>query len=333
MKLPSYTVEGLRELVFKDTYKNLPEYLEGFQYTIAVLQDAEALERIAFEFWPRTTRPRASATSRCGSRRSSRCATASTMSDVVNAVDRGLRRAATEFNAQARDRDRRGAAVRGRHDPLRDALLRRPAGRRASAGFFDAMPEADRVRDLLHRQRRGGARRGPASRRGAARGRHRPRGPGERATRPGDHSTPTRWRTRPSSARPSTRARTTARSRSSRPSATCTPTASATAPGSSTRRRSRPSIPQQEGLRGDRWSEFVADKRITIEVCLTSNQQTVPELAADLSQAPLRGDAQAPALHHVLHGQPPGLEHHGVAARSRARSRPSTSPPARSATS
>ena len=33
-------------------------------------------------------------------------------------------------------------------------------------------------------------------------------------------------------------------------------------------------------------SEFVADKRITIEVCLTSNQQTVPELADDLRKHP-----------------------------------------------
>jgi adenosine deaminase len=33
-------------------------------------------------------------------------------------------------------------------------------------------------------------------------------------------------------------------------------------------------------------SEFIADKRITIEVCLTSNQQTVPELAADLQAHP-----------------------------------------------
>ncbi len=36
----------------------------------------------------------------------------------------------------------------------------------------------------------------------------------------------------------------------------------------------------------DRLSEFIADKRITIEVCLTSNQQTVPELAADLRKHP-----------------------------------------------
>jgi adenosine deaminase len=36
----------------------------------------------------------------------------------------------------------------------------------------------------------------------------------------------------------------------------------------------------------ERLSEFIADKRITIEVCLTSNQQTVPELAADLRNHP-----------------------------------------------
>ena len=33
-------------------------------------------------------------------------------------------------------------------------------------------------------------------------------------------------------------------------------------------------------------SEHIADKRITIEVCLTSNQQTVPELADDLRRHP-----------------------------------------------
>lgn len=49
VKLPSYTEDGLRRLVFKDTYANLPEYLKGFAYTCAVMQDAESLERIAYE--------------------------------------------------------------------------------------------------------------------------------------------------------------------------------------------------------------------------------------------------------------------------------------------
>ena len=43
--LPSNTEEGLRELVFKEQYEDLPDYLNGFAYTCAVLTDAEALER------------------------------------------------------------------------------------------------------------------------------------------------------------------------------------------------------------------------------------------------------------------------------------------------
>jgi adenosine deaminase len=48
-KLPSYTEAGLRKLVFKDAYKDLPEYLHGFMYTCAVLLDLENLERVAKE--------------------------------------------------------------------------------------------------------------------------------------------------------------------------------------------------------------------------------------------------------------------------------------------
>lgn len=47
--LPSDTVEGLNALVFKPAYADLAEYLTGFAYTTAVLQDPEALERAAWE--------------------------------------------------------------------------------------------------------------------------------------------------------------------------------------------------------------------------------------------------------------------------------------------
>lgn len=47
--LPSFDEAGLRETVFKSKYANLPEYLKGFQYTCAVLQSAENLERVACE--------------------------------------------------------------------------------------------------------------------------------------------------------------------------------------------------------------------------------------------------------------------------------------------
>ncbi|NIR52331.1 adenosine deaminase family protein [candidate division KSB1 bacterium] len=49
VKLPSYTVEGLHELVFKDKYQNLEEYLRTFGYTCAVMQRPEHLERISYE--------------------------------------------------------------------------------------------------------------------------------------------------------------------------------------------------------------------------------------------------------------------------------------------
>ena len=47
--LPSNSESGLEQLVFKRAYRNLPEYLKGFEYTVACLSDSEALERAAFE--------------------------------------------------------------------------------------------------------------------------------------------------------------------------------------------------------------------------------------------------------------------------------------------
>ena len=47
--LPSYTEEGLKEQVFKQSYGSLVEYLAGFSYTTAILQDQESLERSAYE--------------------------------------------------------------------------------------------------------------------------------------------------------------------------------------------------------------------------------------------------------------------------------------------
>lgn len=49
IKMPSYTEEGLRELVFKSSYANLGEYLHGFQYTCAVLRNLENIERVCYE--------------------------------------------------------------------------------------------------------------------------------------------------------------------------------------------------------------------------------------------------------------------------------------------
>jgi len=48
-ELPSFTEEGLKEMVFKDDYADLGEYLHGFKYTCAILREKEALERVSYE--------------------------------------------------------------------------------------------------------------------------------------------------------------------------------------------------------------------------------------------------------------------------------------------
>ena len=47
--LPSYSEDGLRELVFKDRYDSLGDYLTGFAYSCAVMQSEVALERCGYE--------------------------------------------------------------------------------------------------------------------------------------------------------------------------------------------------------------------------------------------------------------------------------------------
>lgn len=49
VELPSFEASGLKELVFKDVYSNLGEYLNGFQYTCNVLRSLENIERTSYE--------------------------------------------------------------------------------------------------------------------------------------------------------------------------------------------------------------------------------------------------------------------------------------------
>ncbi len=97
IELPSFEEAGLRELVFKDSYADLNDYLSGFQWTTAVLQDAEALERVAFELaqdnWNEGVRyievrfaPQLNMHDRMS------------FEEVMEAVDRGLRRARDQIN-------------------------------------------------------------------------------------------------------------------------------------------------------------------------------------------------------------------------------------------
>jgi adenosine deaminase len=102
ISLPSFTEEGLNKLVFKKHYKNLEEYLCGFSFTVAALQTLENLERVAYElakdsfsdgvryievrFAPQL-----------------HAAHATEICSVVQAVNRGLERAKKRLNANNPD--------------------------------------------------------------------------------------------------------------------------------------------------------------------------------------------------------------------------------------
>ncbi len=115
VELPSYTEAGLRETVYKERYTSLGDYLKGFRYTVAVMQTAEALERIAAElaednqaegvrylevrFAPQLhVRPGLDAI------------------QVLAAVDRGLRRARDAYN-------RRPAITAGTEPPFEYGII------------------------------------------------------------------------------------------------------------------------------------------------------------------------------------------------------------------
>jgi len=115
VELPSRTEEGLRSQVFKPAYANLNEYLQGFRYTVAVLQSAEALERAAYELaedcWNEGVcylevrfAPQLHVHERLP------------LDEVVHAVARGIARAELEFNRDPRVRA-------GEFPPFRGAIL------------------------------------------------------------------------------------------------------------------------------------------------------------------------------------------------------------------
>jgi adenosine deaminase len=97
IELPSFTEEGLNQMIFKSSYANLVEYLSGFTWTLKVLQDKEGLERSAFELamdnWAEGVRylevrfaPQL------------HMSPALSLEEVVHSVDTGLRRAREEIN-------------------------------------------------------------------------------------------------------------------------------------------------------------------------------------------------------------------------------------------
>ena len=281
-------------LVFRERYRHLGEYLEGFRYTVAVLSDAEALERVAYELCEDNfaegvryleVRFAPQLHVRAGLRGAATWCARSTA---------GLRRATDDAQSQRRRlrraRSRRSArgsscarcASSRRSSPRATAATSTPLPARPSEEVYAAASLVARARGRAPQARRRAsssastspgrstgypAERPPRRLPGRARGlprQDRARGRGLRpgVHLPGDHRLPRRpHRPRHLALR-------------------------------------RDASPRRRGHRGpdryvDELAQYIADKRITIEVCLTSNQQTVPELAADLKLHPFGADAGA----------------------------------------
>jgi adenosine deaminase len=282
--LPSETEEGLKELVFRPHYRNLTEYLEGFRYTVAVLCDPEALERTAFELcedaWNEGVcylEPRFAPQLHVRD--------GFEMADVVRAVDRGLRKAKAQFNAGE------AVAVKGAPPFAAGMILcaLRYFDPQFSAGyrrFFDALPEAplEEVYAAASLQ----------VARAAARLRHEEGllvagvdlAGREKDYPAGDH------RVAYQVAHEAFLGKTVHAGEDYGPESIFQAIGDCHADrvGHGTwlfdHTKIRDARIANPKAYVERLAQYIADKRITIEVCLTSNQQTVPELAGDLRRHP-----------------------------------------------
>lgn len=282
VSLPSQTEEGLCELVFKPTYKNLPEYLEGFLYTTAVMCDAEAIERVAYEFCLDNQQEGVRYVEvRYAPQLHVRPGLE--MSDVVNAVDRGLRRGAKEFNARPEVTSGREPAF---HAGMILCAMRYFEGAWSPGfkRFFDAMPEANRYEVYQHASVE------------VARAAARLRDEGclvvaidlagqEKGYPADDH------RRAYQIAHDAFLGKTVHAGEDYGPESIFQAITDLHADriGHGTwlfrEDKIQSRIPDKRAY-VESLAQFVADKRVTIEVCLTSNQQTMPEISGDLSKHP-----------------------------------------------
>ncbi|MBT3340442.1 MAG: adenosine deaminase family protein [Planctomycetes bacterium] len=115
VKLPAYSEAGLYKKVFKDQYTDLNDYLTGFAYTCAVLRDAESLERAAFELCVDCQNENVLyAEIRFAPQLHTHAGFE--ILDVLKAVTKGLRRAEKKYNARA-------AVKKGLEPPFRAGIL------------------------------------------------------------------------------------------------------------------------------------------------------------------------------------------------------------------
>jgi adenosine deaminase len=282
--LPSTSEAGLRELVFRPRYQNLQQYLEGFRYTVAVLTDAEALERTAYEL-AQDCQEEGLRYLEVRFAPQLHVRSGFELADVVRAVDRGLRRAASEFN-------QRPEIVSGSEPRFAAGIILcalrffdvnfSPGYRR----FFEALPEAPRSEVY--------AAASVEVARAAARLR-RDEGllvvgidlAGQEQGYPADDH-----RVAYQVAHESFLGKTVHAGEDYGPESIFQAIGDLHADrvGHGTwlldeTKIHDPRITDRKAY-VESLAQFIADKRITIEVCLSSNQQTVPELAFDLSKHP-----------------------------------------------
>lgn len=98
IELPSYTEEGMRELVFKPNYNSLEDYLKGFLYTTSVFTSAENIERIAYELAVDNQQEGVRYIEVRFAPQLFMSGQDMTMETIFIALDKGLKRAAKEFN-------------------------------------------------------------------------------------------------------------------------------------------------------------------------------------------------------------------------------------------
>lgn len=138
--LPSETEAGLQELVFKEKYRDLPDYLQGFGLTCAVLQTPENLERVAYEL----AQDNIAENVRYVEVRYApqlHVRPGFPVEEVIECVNRGLERAQKEHNASAAVRQ--GADIPFHYGIITCAM--RFFNRHMSAYYaqlFDVMPHA-----------------------------------------------------------------------------------------------------------------------------------------------------------------------------------------------
>lgn len=99
VELPAEDEQGLRALVFKDKYNSLEEYLRGFGLTTAVMQTEAALFRVSYELMMDNA---AEGVRYIEVRFAPQLLMSERMSfrQVMDAVDRGLRQARDELNSR-----------------------------------------------------------------------------------------------------------------------------------------------------------------------------------------------------------------------------------------